>query len=295
MGREAAEEVLRGIENGPKANQFLRHADELLGQYSHFSPGMRQATQTIAPFLPWFLNAARFVYWTMPLHRTTTTAFLLNVEKAYNQEWEDQHKDTPPGSLRYALPTGKGGLVDVARYTPFGLTAPVVAGDPGSLAAPLLPQGSGLVNAAQGKDPFGNDLKVSPDSGDKSGRPTGPQLAGIAANQLAESFVPGLAIGRRLREGGSTSFANSTVFSPKVKPGTKHGQSAVRRTFDPFRPIYLKSGGASSGPVSPEQRALMREAQRQVQQQASPAASAEQKALVREAERLLRQQQGRKP
>jgi hypothetical protein len=99
--------------------------------------------------------------------------------------------------------------------------------------------------AVQGRDPFGRDLQVSTSSGDHTGSPTAGQKAGIIANTLAESFLPYLAQGRRLREGGGTPYSNSTIVSPQVKPGTS-SMSAVRRTFDPFRPTYLR-GGPSTG------------------------------------------------
>lgn len=290
MGREAAEEVLRGITDGPKANQFLDYANETLGKYSGFSPGMRMATQTVAPFLPWFLNAARFVYWTMPVHHTVATAFLLNVEKAYHQEWEDQHKDVPPGGLKVAVPRKDGGLVDVARYTPFGLTAPLSQGEFKGLADPLLPQGSGAISALSGNDPFDRPLKVSKDSGDKSGTPTPVQKAQIAGYGLLEGFVPGLAMGRRLREGGGTSLGNSTIFQPRTKPDSSHGMSAANRTFNPFRPTYLRAKKGSSSQGGAEGAALQREARELLRQQQSPAERAEAEALQREARALLRSQ-----
>jgi hypothetical protein len=40
---------------------------ELLGKYEGFRPTTRALIQGPMPFLPWALNAARFVYWTMPV------------------------------------------------------------------------------------------------------------------------------------------------------------------------------------------------------------------------------------
>jgi hypothetical protein len=199
---------------------------------------MRRLAQTYMPFVPWFMAAARFVFWTMPAHHSAKTALLVKLSQVNQQAWQDAHSDVPPGSLRLGIPNGKGGFVDLARYTPWGLSGPIAEGDTGMLTDPLLPQLSGVKNAIEGKDPFGRDLQVDPSTGDFTGKPTGGQLAGIVANTAAESFLPLVAQARRLREGGGTGYANSNLFSPKVKPDSKH-MSAVRRTFDPFRPTYL--------------------------------------------------------
>jgi hypothetical protein len=45
------------------------------------SPATRRLIQTVAPFLPWALSAARFVFWTMPAHHTIKTALLLQSEQ----------------------------------------------------------------------------------------------------------------------------------------------------------------------------------------------------------------------
>jgi hypothetical protein len=61
--------------------------------------------------------------------------------------------------------------------------------------------------------------------------------------------LPYLSTGRRLLEHGETPFAGSTILHPSTKPGTSHGMSAARRTFDPFRPTYLRKGGGHIGEV----------------------------------------------
>jgi hypothetical protein len=69
------------------------------------------------------LNAARFIYWTMPAHRSAQTALLVRLNDVVAKDWEEIHKDVPPG-MGLAIPNGKdGGWVDIARYTPYGLAA----------------------------------------------------------------------------------------------------------------------------------------------------------------------------
>jgi hypothetical protein len=99
-----------------------------------------------------------------------------------------------------------------------------------------LPQLSSGLLALAGKSWTLNDLRTS--HGDAT---TGDRVL-IALNAMAESTVPGLAIARRLREGGSTAFDDSTLFAPKTKPNTKHG-GALNRVFNPFHPTYLRTTG----------------------------------------------------
>jgi hypothetical protein len=198
-----------------------------------------------APFLPWALNAARFVFWTMPAHRSAQTALLVRLDRVVQKDWEQLHKGVPPG-MGLAVPNGKGGWVDIARYTPYGLSGPIAEGDLKNVTGQLLPQISATEAAIEGKDPFGRDLVMSSHQ-----KPTGGQKLKVAGNSLAEALVPYLANARRLREHGETAFADSTLLHPRTKPGTSHGMSAAERVLDPFRPTYLSAGPRVEGSPEP--------------------------------------------
>lgn len=242
LSKRAVEDAAQGLVNTPAQHRFMLAQHELLGKYAGFSPRTRAVVQSVAPFLPWALNAARFVYWTMPAHHSALTALLVATNQAVQKDWTQIHSDTPPGDLRDAIPNGKGGWIDLARYTPYGLTEPPARGDVSGLTGFFVPQAQGVQSAIQGRDPFGNDLRVAPTAANPQGKPSTGQKVGIAANEGLEAMVPYLAQGRRLLEHGETAYANSTILSPKTKPGTSHGMSGVRRTFDPFRPTYLRAG-----------------------------------------------------
>lgn len=239
LGKRAADEAARGLLNTPTQQRYMRAQHTLLGQYEGFSPAVREAVQSVAPFMPWALSAARFTFWTLPINHTATTAMLVKSSEVFGKQWAAEHSDAPPGELEQALRTRDGGFVDVARYTPWGLSVPLSAGEWQSITDQFMPQISGVVAALEGHDPFGRPLRVDPHGGDRTGRATPGQELGIALNALAEAMVPYVATVRRLREGGGTGYADSTAVSPKVKPGTSH-MSAPRRTFDPFRPTYLR-------------------------------------------------------
>jgi len=240
LGKRSLEEVQKGLVNTSTQHRFMERQYELLGQYDGFKPGLRRAVQTAFPFLPWTLNSLRFVYWTLPGHHSAAFTALVKSAQHVQAEWEAEHKDVPPGTLSDALVQKDKGLVDVGRYTPFGITVPIAHGQAEGLPSTFMPQLSGAQEALSGKDPFGRPLQVPKTASNPKGEATAGQKLGIAANSAAESMIPLLAMGRRLQEGGGTSYANSTIFSPKAKPETSHGMSGVDRTLNPFRPTYVK-------------------------------------------------------
>jgi hypothetical protein len=240
LHKDALEEVAQGLTNTPTQRRFLRSQHEMLGKYEGFPPWLRRLTQTIMPFLPWALNAARFVYWTMPAHRTIQTALLMKVNDVVAQEWQEVHANVPPGSLKLAVPTKRGGWIDLARYTPYGLSGPVVQGELGGLTDQIAPQFSGAYAALGGKDPFDRPLQTEKMALEGRRTASGGEKIGAATYGLVEALVPYLAQIRRVREGGGTAFAGSTVLDPDVKPGTDY-MSGWRRTFDPLRPTYLSA------------------------------------------------------
>lgn len=237
--KQALREVAKGLLDTPGQIKAAKYLDETLGKYNRFSPQLRNIIQTYAAFLPWYLNAMRFTLHTLPAHHTFATAIIAKTEATFQADYEAQRKaleDFP--SLRTAI-KAHGGYVDLAHYTPVGLTGPLAAGDLSPIPGVILPQISGTSAALQGLNPFGQQLVVAKKYGG-SGKPIiGGQRALIALNSLLESFVPGVTLARRLREGGKTALPTSTVFAPRTKPDTSHGQSAVDRVFNPFRPIYL--------------------------------------------------------
>lgn len=260
LGQKALSDVGKGLVNTAAQHRFMEAQHEILGQYDSFNPTMRKLVQTVAPFLPWTLASMRFVFWTVPAHHTVAFTVLMKAAQSVQVDWEQEHADVPPGTLKDAIVRKDGGLVDLERYTPYGATSPPVQGDLSSLPDTVLPQLSGSIKALEGQDPFGRELQVPKTPGNPKGQATGGQKAEVAVNSLIEALVPLVAQARRLREGGGTAYANSTLISPKVKPGSSH-MSALERTFSPIRPTYLKKpsggGGDAKVPAAPA-RALER-------------------------------------
>jgi hypothetical protein len=122
------------------------------------------------------------------------------------------------------------------------LSGVVAKGDPRALTSQFFPQISGASAAIEGKDPFGRDALTS--SGKRGDEIPLEQRLGMAGYSLLEATVPYLSTSRRLQERGETAFSDSTVVSPRTKPGTSHGMGAPRRVFDPLRPTYVGASGA---------------------------------------------------
>lgn len=251
--RQAINDVARGLRDTPAQVQAARYLDQLLGQYSRFSPQVRGIVQTYTPFLPWYVNSLRFVYWTLPVHHTLKTALLTRVENQFQQDYKDQHNDklTQSGDLATAVKAKDGGYLPLARYTPFGFAGPVAAGDLSPISSLFMPQIMGPILAGYGVDPFGQQIQIAKKYGGTGTPLQGGDLATVALNTLAESFIPGLSIARRIREGGQTALPTSTVLSPKTKgKESSHGQSALERIFLPWREIYLRNQTTGSVPKS---------------------------------------------
>lgn len=233
----------------------MRAQHELLGKYEGFSPAVRRLVQTVAPFLPWSLSAARFTFWTMPAHHSLLTSLLTKTSQVVDKSWTDEHKDVPPGGLDLAIRAKDGGWVDLARYTPYGFSGPVAEGDIQGVTDQFLPQISGAVAALGGHDPFNRDLRVKPTPGNPKGIPTTADKVKIALYSLLESTGgPYFSLIRRLQEGGGTAYGDSTFYDPKVKPNTSYGMSALSRTLNPFRETHLHppAGATSTRGRDPE-------------------------------------------
>lgn len=270
LGKQAVEEASKGLVSTPTQHRFMEKQHELLGQYDTFSPTLRRAIQGAFPFLPWTLASLRFVFWTLPAHHTVAFDGLVKAAQAVLPEWEAQHNailspSAKEGTLADAAIRSDRGLVDIARYTPYGATIPPARGDFTNLVGTAFPQLSGSLEALHGRDPFGRELQLPKTPGNPKGATAGGDKALIAANSLFESMVPLVAQARRLQERGGTAYGNSTIFSPKVKPESSH-MSALERTLNPFRATYLKPPTSSGGAIDPLQQHLVQQAEQEVDQ-----------------------------
>lgn len=242
------DQFTKGMVNTPEQIDFLKQFHHVLGQYSNFSPTMRKRIQGVAPFLPWYLNSARFIAITLPFEHPMKAAVLASAEATFQQDIQDQHKvlgDLNRGSLGGAIPLGNGKYIDLEKLSPFGFSGPIARGDPTNVVSPFYPAAQGVVQAARGLDPFGRPLRTIDKATGKSRKLTPLEQVGSIFNTGLESVTPGLSLLRRAREGGGTATATSNALLPQTKPGSSHGP-AWKKILNPVNPIDLSGAGSKA-------------------------------------------------
>lgn len=126
--QEALVKALLDGKNGANlAAQAARDMNDVLGNYLHRSPLEQTLIRNFTPFLPWYKNAVRFVYVTMPRDHPFMTAWLNNVGHTNASAWQQEHANLAPYLSSSFLGTKYGnaletvGGVDPMRNTPFGI------------------------------------------------------------------------------------------------------------------------------------------------------------------------------
>lgn len=158
LSDKAIDDAARGLRATESQVALARKVDRMYGQYQKFSPERRSLLLHWTPFLPWYMNVVTFLTKTLPVDHPMHAAVLAGLN-ATLEDWRKDEKLSLRGEhgplwMMGSYPT-KGGLVNVGRFTPFGITNPEEAA--GSLA---LPQAmSPLAALAYGIDWKGEKLK----------------------------------------------------------------------------------------------------------------------------------------
>lgn len=236
--KDYVDRLAEGYADPRMAADAGRYVHDTLGQYDRFSPAMKKFVGTWAPFFPWYKNALKFVYYTLPAGHPVAQATLLAAARG-NQTAFDKGRDVPHGmfgpipigDLLSAPKVGPQDYLNLGRYTPMGA---FTQGPVDYAVNGVAPQLQGIWHALSGQDPFGNDL-TGPDG--KLTNTGGRAL--VALNQLLTEFTGPLnTIHRVIAEHGSTPYNTSTLWNTQLKPNTHHN-SGVVKVFDPFVPTHL--------------------------------------------------------
>lgn len=268
---EWMQKLAQGYADPELARDAGRFVQQTLGKYDRFSPGMKKYVNNIAPFAPWYWNALRFVYATMPGLHPLAQSVLLSAAQTEQATYLQQMKDVgglganfggvsmgslnsslheAPGSPFAALSgAGPGGYLNLGRYTPWSAPAD---GPVNFLSSQILPQGQGIFLAAVAKeDAFGNPLK------DKNGDVTSDSEAAIAGLSQGILSIAGPLdfIHRMVSDHGATEYSGSSIFRTELKPDSQHGPDSilggVNRVWNPLYPTYLNPQAATpSAPSS---------------------------------------------
>ena len=247
----ALEELAQKLETNPAlVAKFGRAIDDTFGKYNKFTPRQRAAIQSLMPFLPWYLNAAKYVFWHLPAKHPVASALMASLRQTINQDIQDGKK----------LPLNAYAMQELGRISPFGIfTPPTSTPSTGAALAgqqftgAVAPQAEGALFNLAGVNSFGEGpLKQPPSGANYKGdtKPmSGPALA-AAVEGLLESFLPLARYGRLLREKGKPAYGTSTILSPQTK--NEPGTSVLNRMFNPFYSFERAGGsGPAFGPQVP--------------------------------------------
>lgn len=215
-----------------------RYVHDVLGQYDRFSPGIKKFISTWAPFFPWYRNALKFVYYSLPAKHPVAQAALLGAARAnataFNKGRDVPHGTffgQPVGDLLEAPKVGPSDYLNLGRYSPEGA---FTQGPVDYALNGVAPQLQGIWHALNGQDPFGNDLTGPAGKLTDTG-----QRALVALNDLVTEFAgPVNVLNRVIREHGSTPYNTSTLWNTQLKPNTHHSPGLVK-VFNPLEPTHL--------------------------------------------------------
>lgn len=232
LSAQAIDQAARGLTGTNEQVAFARQVERMYGKYGGFNAGTRWAIAMYTPFIPWTLNAVKFVYDVLPRDHPTTTA-LIAASEQWSDEWRKDHgldlfmNGALPGFLQGSIPLGEGKHQRAPfRYTPFG-----AFGDPLATAGgAVLPQYQGVLAAFKGEDWKGAKLR-NPDGSEMD--TLGKSKA--AAQAFTEATVPLLGIVKRVSKKGPAALNPLAPVNPakvKVSAGAPVLHDAVQKSID---------------------------------------------------------------
>lgn len=189
LGKQAIADAAKGLKGTDAQVRLAREVDRAYGQYQKMSPEMRSLQAHWSPFLPWYINSAKFLTRVLPNDHPVKASLVASSVQA-QQEWLQankmsfRQKDHKPSFLMGGYPSGPGETVPLGKYTPFGITDPNDA-----FAGLVLPHLTGPYMNIRGKDWKGADLKYPGYNGKQF---SGQEERTRAAMTFLESQIPGL-------------------------------------------------------------------------------------------------------
>jgi hypothetical protein len=244
----ALDELATRLQNNPALVAKLgRQIDDTFGKYNKFTPNQRAAIQSITPFLPWYLSAAKYVLWHLPAHHPVASAVLASLRQTVNQDIKDGKQ----------LPLNAYAMQELARISPFGIFTPdsstpsvqgALSGE--QFTGAVLPQAEGALYNLAGDNSFGEGPLKGP-GGDVKAK--SPGAAAAFAENLLEAFLPLARYAREAQEGGKPAYGTSTILSPQPEQG-KGQTSVANRILNPFYGFERSRASSSApayGPASP--------------------------------------------
>jgi len=150
----------KGVDDPAKRVRLQKNLEQTLGNYTQMSPEARRVLSNVVPFWTWMRAAYKYVYVTMPAHRSIQTGFLAAAAAADQVEREQYGlekygKEPLPGWLQGSIPLANGGVVPTANYNSFGYASePLEAASKASFA-----QFSSVLEALKGQQYNGKPIE----------------------------------------------------------------------------------------------------------------------------------------
>jgi hypothetical protein len=229
LSDKALRDAAEGLQDTAAMNQLARHVQRGYGKYSSFSPAMREMIVHWTPFVPWSLNAIKFLTSVLPKDHPVVSSLIASAN-VMEEDWRKAHRLSTKTSNKlpffdmgsYPI-SGDKSVLRIGHYTPFGVSA-----DPsGGLGDMILPQFSGLYGALK----YGVDWKGQPLEHEDHSPYSGPETWLYGLTQLATAMVP-------------LSSQASNVIKAKDKP------KALKHEFRILSTTRIKPEDAKKDPLA---------------------------------------------
>lgn len=253
---QGMQELVKGGLTPNKADQLARSVDDMLGNWSHQTPAVRNIIGNYAPFGLWWLNSMRWLY-RLPVTHPVKTGILAAL---YHATKEERAKKGQGFGAPGAVPAFLQGAIDThlpivgavqaqpSYYSPGGTLGPEAFNTALEQFVPAL---QGLASAAQGVNPLSH-AKLT----DAKGSELGPLQ--IGTNLFAEAAagpVPFATQAQQLAQKGGKPYGTANWVTDllhelggpsQVKPGTERPLPEVlTKILSPVRFAYQKKGSSA--------------------------------------------------
>lgn len=243
--REAIRDVAKGLLETPEQVRYARYVQQTIGKYTNLSPSARRIVNQYSAFGMWYGNALKFIFITLPAEHPILTGLTTVAYQGTSQQRQItgntlSGNGSLPGYLQTDTPVGPAQrLIPFAHYTPFGAMQDI----PANAVGQLLPQYQGIIHAFQGQNFTGNQIKL------KNGKdPSTLVRLAMATYAELEGMAPFAGDIRRIREEHGKPYFDSTIFSPRVKPGTQTNKTeALMSIINPLTPVKRPAAKGSNG------------------------------------------------
>lgn len=267
---QGMQELVKGGLTPNKADALARSVDDMMGNWSHQTPAVRNIIGSYAPFGLWWLNSMRWLY-KLPVTHPVKTAILASLYNATRGERaaKGQGYGAPgpvPAFLQGTIDTHLPivGKVSIAPsyYSPGGTLGPEATT---TAVDQFVPQLQGVIAAAKGQNPLSGAKLTTP-----KGKELGPVSdLGNIAGEVATGPVPFATQVQSLLQGGGKPYGTANIFSDiasklggpsQVKPGTQRPiEEQLVKLLSPLRfnfPTAGSRGGVSGSAPSTPGRAV---------------------------------------